>query len=262
MQDRLGIPYMAHAFARRWEESGHRVLLHRGTATPPAGDLAILHVDVTVVPQAYRDLGRHYPRVLNAQSWDARKSRYSQCLLAKGDAWDGPVLIKTEANHGGHVDDTLRRLALQAGLGSDIPEGALMDSYFLCDSMRRVPEAIWATPGVIVEKFLPEREGNRNHLRVWTFCGREERSTRYRSPDALIRAANYESREPVEVPDEIRAWRPRLGFDMGKFDYVRHDGRYILIDANRTPSAPAHFADHPEVAASFERIARGIEAFL
>lgn len=262
LQDRLGIPYMAYEFARRWEAGGHRVVYHRGVGAPPEGDVALLHVDLTVIPESYRDLARRFGRVINAGTWDIRKSRYSACMLSRGAAWDGQVLIKTEANHGGHIDDALRRMAHAQGLASDIPARAVMDSYYLCESMRHVPDAIWDTPGVIVERFIPERDERGNYIRVWTFFGGEERSSRYRSHDLLIRADNFVDREPVEVPDEMRRLRVQLGFDFGKFDYVRHEGGYVLLDANRTPGAPAKVAQNPEFAASLDRIALGLNAFL
>lgn len=261
-QAALGIHYMAYEFARRWEEIGHRVLYHRGLGTPPAGDLAIVHHDLTVVPEPYIALARSYPRAVNAATADIRKSRYSECRLARGDPWPGRVLIKTEANHGGHVDDALRRAALAAGEAPDIEERVLMDNYYLCRSMREVPEGIWAQPGVIVEKFVAEEIGSDSFLRVWTFFGDKERSTRYRAKVPLIRFADYVDREDVGVPDEMRALRARLGFDYGKFDYVKHEGRYYLLDANRTPGAPGAFASDPAVRASLDRIAGGIDAFL
>jgi hypothetical protein len=262
MQPRLGLPYMAHDFARRWEARGHRVLFHRGVSPPPPGDVAILHLDLTVVPDSYRELERRYPRVINSRTWDIRKSRYSTARVLRDDPWPGKVIIKTEANHGGHVDDALRRLALSEGLATDIPERALMDSYFLCDSMRRVPGAIWDTPGVIVEKFVPESDARGNYLRVWTFLGSKERNMRYCSSDQLIRVANYISREAVEVPDEMRAWREKLGFEFGKFDYVLHEGEYILLDANRTPGAPTGFVSDPAIVEAWDRLSSGIEDFL
>ena len=77
MQDRLGIRYMANEFIPPWERAGHRVLFHRGLGPPPAGDIALLHVDLTVVPESYLALARRYPRVLNGATGDIRKSRYS-----------------------------------------------------------------------------------------------------------------------------------------------------------------------------------------
>jgi hypothetical protein len=262
LQDRLGIAYMAYEFAHRWEEAGHRVLYHRGTSTPPPGDVAILHVDLTVVPQSYRDLARHYPRVVNAATGDIRKSLYNPCVLKRGEEWGGQVIIKTEANHGGHIDDALRRMALDAGLASDVAVQTVMDNYYLCASLANVPEGIWSTPGVIVEKFVPEREGESYHLRIWTFFGKEERSSRYRSREPLVRSDNYLDRVAVPVPEELRETRARLGFDFGKFDYVMHEGRCMLLDANRTPGAPSRLAASPEIQASFDRIATGINEFL
>src|SRR5450631_2391260 len=262
MQARLAIRYMAHEFIPAWERAGHRVLVHRGLGPPPAGDIALLHVDLTVVPESYLALARRYPRVLNGATRDIRKSRYSECLLRRGDPWPGRVLIKTEANHGGHIDDALRRMALQDGSGTDLAPQAVMDSYYLCRSMRDVPDAIWTTAGVIVEKFIPEEDELGNHIRHWTFFGAEERSNRYRARVPLIRIADTIHREPVPVPDEMRALRARLGFDYGKFDYVKHEGRYYLLDANRTPGAPDDFVSDPAVRASLDRLAGGIEAFL
>ena len=263
-QAKLGIHYMAYELARRWVAAGHRALFHRGLGAPPAGDVALLHHDLTVVPEAYLDLARHYPRVVNGATADIRKSRYSACRVERGDPWPGRVLIKTEANHGGHVDDALRRIALDAGEAPDVAEGALMDSYYLCDSMARVPEGIWSTPGVIVEKFIPEVDERGSYMRIWTFFGSQERSSRYRAPGnvALIRFADCIDRETVPVPDEMRALRARLGFDFGKFDYVLHDGRHILLDANRTPGAPDAFANDASVKLSLDRLAGGIDSFL
>ena len=253
---------MAYEFARRWEEMGHRVLYHRGLGTPPPGDVALVHHDLTVIPEPYLDLARRYERVVNGATADIRKSRYSDFLLARGDPWPGRVIIKTEANHGGHVDDALRRIALAAGEAPDVGELALMDHYYLCESMRNVPGEIWTTPGVIVEKFVPEEDSRGTYLRVWTFFGGADRSTRYRANAPLIRFADYLDAEPVAVPEEMRALRARLGFDFGKFDYVKHDGHYCLLDANRTPGAPDAFANDAAVKLSLDRLAGGIDAFL
>jgi hypothetical protein len=262
MQGRLGLPYMAHELARRWQERGHRVLFHRGVSTPPPGDLAIVHLDVTVVPESYRELARHYPRVVNSRTWDIRKSRYSTVRLLRDDPWPGKVIIKSEANHAGHVDDALRRLALSEGLATDIPELPLLASYFLCDTIRHVPAVAWDTPGVIVEKFVPESDERGNYIRIWTFLGSRERNMRYCSSDLMIRAGNFISREAAPVPQELRAWREKLGFEFGKLDYVRHEGEYILLDANRTPGAPEDIAGNPEIVEAWNGISLGIEEFL
>ena len=262
LQPRLAIRYMAHEFIAPWERAGHRVVFHRGTGTPPPGDIALLHVDLTVVPESYLGVAGRYGRVLNGATWDISKSRYSECIVARGDAWPGRVIVKTEANHGGHIDDALRRGALAAGIESEGADAVVMDHYYLCDSIRHVPAQVWTTPGLVVEKFIPEEDEDGTYIRHWTFFGAQERSNRYRARVPLIRIADTLGREPVPVPDEIRATRERLGFDYGKFDYVKHDGRYYLLDANRTPGAPDDFVRDASVRESLDRLASGIEAFL
>jgi hypothetical protein len=77
----------------------------------------------------------------------------------------------------------------------------------------------------------------------------------------VVKAADAIDRTLVEVPDEIRAWRRKLGFDYGKLDFVIHEDKPVLIDANRTPTLP-----RGNVAAAIreglEELAQGITAFL
>ena len=40
--------------------------------------------------------------------------------------------------------------------------------------------------------------------------------------------------EEVEPHQEIVKWREAMKFDYGKFDYVVHDGKAVLLDANKT----------------------------
>jgi hypothetical protein len=261
LQRRVDLPYMVNLFAERWRERGHRVLLHHGTGTPPPGDVAILHVDLTAIPEAYRALVARYPRVVNATVFDISKSRFSQDLVRPRDAWNGPVIVKTEANYGGKPEQLWRTLAAQSGTHCESAAGPVADGYPIYESRGAVPEALWRTPGLIVERFLPERD-ERGHycVRVWTFFGDRERSVIWRAAEPIVKASNVLEREVVTIPDEMRAWRGKLGFDFGKFDYVRHGERWVLLDANRTPSAPAQ-RDGP-IAVAIAELGDGIESYL
>lgn len=262
MQDRLGLPYMVYAFAECWKARGHRVLVHRGSDHPPPGDVAILNVDTTVVPSAYRKLAGRYKRVVNGAAVDSSKRRFSQDLLSRESNWKGPVIVKTDNNFGGRPDQDIRTLCNQAGIPCDIPAGPTMKSYPVLGSPAEVPETAWNTPGLIIEKFLPEQDERGYYIRFWTFFGDRELSSRYRSAAPIIKSQNLSEREPVPVPDEIRAWRGKLGFDFGKFDYVRNEGRYVLLDVNRTPAAPATLNAFPHLVAGMDLLAEGLEGFL
>ncbi|HZC79491.1 MAG TPA: hypothetical protein VE258_17175, partial [Ktedonobacterales bacterium] len=112
-----------------------------------------------------------------------------------------------------------------------------------------------------VERFLPERNARGDYFsRHWVFFGDRDRSLRLRSRVPIIKSGDALEREEIPVPDELRAWRERLGFDFGKFDYVRHGGRFVLLDVNRTPSLPA-YAD-AEVAVAQDHLAQGLESML
>lgn len=261
LQRAVRLPYMIYGVAERWRTEGHRVLVHYGTEDLPPGDLAILHVDLTVIPDAYRALAARYPRVVNGAVYDVSKRSFSRNLLERGSEWTGPVIVKTDANFGGRPEALLREVAARAGLAADIPAGPVMENYPIFASLRAVPEAVWATPGLVVERFVPERD-ERGHffVRVWSFLGDRELSSRWRAAEAIVKAHNMLEREAVPVPDEVRAWRDELRFDFGKFDYVKVGTGYVLLDVNRTPAFPIQ-PDAPG-AAMLARLAEGLQAFI
>jgi hypothetical protein len=260
LQREARVPYMVYQIAERWRAAGHRVLVHHGIENAPSADLAINNIDLTVVPDSYRRLFERYLRVVNGGVLDVSKSRFSEQRLAPGDPWEGAVIVKTEANFGGKPEQLLRSLAMKSGLPCDIPEGPVADGYPVYASPREVPESAWRIPGLIVEKFLPERDERGYYIRIWTFFGACERSSRFRAEVPIIKSEHVREREPVQVPDEIRAWRRKLGFDFGKFDYVVADGKVVLLDANRAPALPPAFA--AQASETVDLLAGGLEDFL
>ena len=260
LQRYVKLPYMVYSLAERWRRAGHEVKVHHGAGTPPGGDVALVNVDLTVVPQPYRALFGRFPRVVNGGVPDVSKSRFSTDLLDRYSDWIGPVIVKTEANFGGKPEHLLRSVARQHGLPCDIPEGPVAEGYPIYASLRDVPAAAWDTPGLVVERFLPEMEDGLYCCRHWIFFGDRDRSIRVRARVPIVKSHDIVDVGVVPVPDELRAMRAGLGFDFGKFDYVRHGGRYVLIDANRSPSMPAQVG--PQVEAGQDHLAQGLEGFL
>ena len=258
----FGLPYMVYRLAERWQAAGHTVIVQRGVGTPP-GDIAILHLDMTVVPEEYRALAARYPRVINGAVLDIGKSTFSEVTLTRDSDWSGPVIVKTEANFGAQPEALLSMLAKEQGFRPiPAPDTVLFD-YPLYQSLGEVPEATWDTPGLMVEKFVPEHDERGYYLRIWTFFGERERSSRYRAETPIIKSDDIIDREEATVPEAIRAWREKLGFDYGKFDYVcAPDGTAILLDVNRTPAAPAKLTELQKMNASLDSLAKGLDAFL
>ena len=109
--------------------------------------------------------------------------------------------------------------------------------YPILPKLSQVPDWVWENTDLIVERFMPEREGSLYCLRGWIFFGRRGYTYRLFSKDNLIKIDNMTGYEFLqEPPPELIAFRDAHGFDFGKFDYVVIDGRPILLDINKTPT--------------------------
>src|SRR5213075_2863129 len=106
--------YMLYDVLRLLEPFGHDYALTRGP-NPIPGDVAILHVDSTVVPAEYLALRAQYPRTLNFGTADISKRAISRHLLAPGDDWPGPVIVKSNLNCNGTGEAIHNVRALAAG---------------------------------------------------------------------------------------------------------------------------------------------------
>lgn len=254
--------FLVAGLFRHFRARGHEVIVRAGVRDLPEADLAILHVDATVVPQRYVDALARYPKVVNGKTLDIGKRTFSENLVGAFDAWKGPVIVKTNANAGAIPERSHAELARAKGqeLEPDAPTIVMTGRYPIFPSRADVPPALALHPELVIEKFVPEREGNEYASRHWVFFGSAERCNRYTGPHPVIKGRDVTSRAAVPVPDEIRALRERLGFDFGKFDFVVHDGKPVLLDVNRTPTLPANLT--PVLDAEMEALARGVDAFL
>lgn len=257
-----GRNFLLGSLARHWMDAGHKVSVTAGLGNWPDADVCIMHVDLSVIPAAYCEASKRYAVVVNGAAIDIRKKRVSGNLVKRNDAWTGPVIIKTDLNYSGipemHALQSFRR----DGTTPDLPPGPIVSTtrpYPILRTAREVPDDVWTNPGLVVERFLPEQDAQGFWLRAWVFFGDRERCTRYQGTQPIVKTANIVAREPAPVPDELRAERERLGFDYGKFDFIVREGKAVLFDANRTPSAPP---SSPEIDASNANLAGGLEALL
>jgi predicted N-acetyltransferase YhbS len=239
LQRSVELPYMVYGLAKRWRSRGHHVIVHHGLDNPPAADIAFVNIDLTVIPEAYRALYARYPKVVNGAVVDSSRRRYSENLLERSSDWAGPVIVKTDANFGGRPEYMLREQAARLGVACEVAPGPVAETYPIYRTLAEVPQSVWQAKGLVVERFLPEQDAGGYYVRVWIFLGDRDRNARWRAGDPIVKAENVIERVPVEIPDEVRAWRDKLGFDFGKFDYVRHGERWVLLDANRTPAYAA-----------------------
>jgi hypothetical protein len=205
-------------------------------------DAAILHVDMSLISQDFLDLAAAYPLAINGKVADIRKRHVSRNLVDCTSGWSGPVLVKSDLNCQGRPETYLARQTARAiGLP---PPAATQPDYQRFDSIAAVPDPIWHDPARVVERYLPEKRGPHNVLRVWSFMGDYERCTWYSAPETVVKGHNIVEFGPSEIPDQIRAERQRLGFDYGKFDFAITPEGPVLYDANRTP---AYLSTRPDL---------------
>lgn len=253
--------YLLHDILQELRHRGHAVTVQHGvTDRLPPGDLAILHVDATITPKAYVDFAAQYPDCLNIGVTDISKRRISGAVLHAGEAWDGRVIVKSNANFGGRAEVRLNRHALRSGEPEPFPNARVVADYRIFEHPDDVPPSSFDDPTLVVERFIPEPDPAGYALRFWVFCEDQERCNRFVSDRPILKAASVVRWEPAEVPQELRELRHRLGFDYGKFDFVMHDGRPVLLDANKTLGRPRHMDGN--YAAEVQRFASGFEARL
>ncbi|MDJ0879500.1 MAG: hypothetical protein QNI86_12855 [Halieaceae bacterium] len=239
--------YQIYHLSRIWRELGIKVDFVFGVDKFVPADLAILHIDLSVVPDEYLELARRYPFTLNRDVVDIRKSTNSRNLLRAQDFYRGPVIVKSNLNYAGLPERRLkqRRLAHSSRLRHWLhnwyqtlnPEALRFDSaqdYRIYDDIHDVPKKYLKRPELVVERFLPEQEGELFFVRIYQFLGDRETCTRITSKHPIISSVTCIGRETVEPHPEIVSLRHSLGFDYGKFDYVIHRGMPVLFDTNKT----------------------------
>ncbi|HPD60482.1 MAG TPA: hypothetical protein PKV48_01810 [Thermodesulfobacteriota bacterium] len=239
-------PYLLRFLIEAWENVGIKVRVLRGIKHFEPADGLILHTDLTVVSDDYLAFGKQYPLIINGGVRDISKRIISSSLIGQKNSYGGAVIVKTNFNCGGKSERkkmSRRRPLYQAlsGLTRWLPwswTGRLRPhNYPIFKSSRDVPRAAWRNPHLVVEKFLPEREGSYYCLRQWLFFGDREISLRCFSNRPIVKARNIIHREEgLPIPEALRILRTKLRFDYGKFDYALVNGETILYDANRTPT--------------------------
>ncbi len=237
--------------AKYWQQAGHDVIPVFGTRKFVTADIAILHVDLSVVPQEYVDFADRYPLCLNKNALDIRKSSISAQLLKHDDDYDGPIIIKTNENAAGIPERINSGWRTRLGIGCERFFKSLgvttsihkQTDYRVLDSLAHVPRRVFDRADLVVEKFLPERNTGFFCTRTYLFLGDGEACQLNFSLGPIVSWSNTIRTENCAVHPQAPRWRQQLGFDYGKFDYVIHHGEAILLDANKTTGSGGSVGD-------------------
>jgi hypothetical protein len=265
--------YSVVQLAKVWRDDGHEVTFLFGPKTFVPADLALVHVNLSVVPDTYIELARRYPIALNAGITDIRKHTFSKGILHKGDDWDGPVFVKSDLNYGGYPERNLGRTWLTRNhrnmrrvrrlvdrlTGKTLPF-ADSSEYLLYDNISDVPREYLDRSDLVVEKFRPELENGLYHTRFYLFLGDRGAHRRLSSKHPVVNRATHVDAVPLEPDPGILALRKQLGLDYGKLDYLKVNGEIILLDVNKTIGA-GRLADDEEARRNWRDLAEGLYSY-
>lgn len=267
--------YLISHFARYWQDDGHVVFYLFGTDQFVPADLIIVHIDLTVVPQSYLEFAGLYPVAVNGRVRNIKKSTFSPNILRPGDSWEGPVIVKTNRNaagvperwRGGFTKKVQTQvLSLLKINHSDLqlfsPRINSPNDYPVYDDIQQVPRHYFYHPGLIVQKFTPEREDEYYCLRYMSFLGDRISCTRLKGKHPVVTGRTSEIIDhSIEPHPEIVAMRNKLNFDYGKFDYVVVEGKAILLDTNKTVGVSPNLLESTEMRKRRKYRAEGLYSY-
>jgi hypothetical protein len=257
-QREVSIDYLVHHYAAVWREDGHEVIPLHGVSQFVPADVIIVHVDLSVVPDEYLQFAKRYPVALNTEVKDIRKSTYSQLLLTKGDPHAGKVIVKSNYNYAGVPERALSVPLDPRGVSSSYFWSPM--DYQIYENSTAVPAILFDDPNVVVEKFQPEFADGLYWMRAMLFIGDTMSCSRMGGPEPIVNGSTRVKTEIVEPHPNIVRLKETLKFDYGKFDYVIHEGRPILLDTNKTIGAPPPTND-PQILAARRYRAQGLYSF-
>jgi hypothetical protein len=253
--------YSIATLSMLWQRAGHSVVHLFGPRSYGCADIAVVHVDLSVVPEAYVALAHRYPVTLNTRVTDIRKCQISRNLLQARDTYAGPVIVKCNLNAGGlpeeHAFAKKQRWSLWKKRSAFTRFANPVD-YPIYASIAEVPSHYWEDPLLVVEKFLPECVDGFYFLRQSYFLGERHRSWRLRSSRPVVRATSFIDDVEILTPEGIDTYRREIGLDYGKIDFVEHDGKITILDVSKTTGAPAAPETTHYLAPAIESLARAL----
>jgi hypothetical protein len=259
--------YAIAFLAEFWRDDGLSVEFVRGVERFVPADVVIVHVDLSVVPDAYLEFARQYPIAVNGAVKDIRKSTFSRQRLTRNSEYVGRVIVKTNLNHAGYPERALAAASgsrnertwlrrLRAARHFEAPS-----DYRLYGSIGKVPRRFFDEERFIVERFLPEVHDGLYCVRALHFLGDRVQCNRVTARDPIVNSHTKVASEGIEPDPKALDLRRELNIDYGKFDYVVRDGEVCLFDVNKTTGAGPN-VENPEVRARRQYRAKGIYAYL
>jgi hypothetical protein len=269
---RVSPTYELQAALPKLRDAGVRIRILDHPPKTGHADAAMLHVDLTEVPERFRDLRSLYRRTINGSALSIHRHLYSTLRLARGDRHAGPVIVKTVLNSRGRPELHARKYRnfwTRAGytfreMVDPRFKPRMAPAYRVYACLDEVPPAVWSDERLMVERFAFPTLGLPIVKHRYMFLFDVELLLRQSYDDVLCTGAKLIGNEPADlpVPEAVTAIRRRLSLDYGSIDYFVVDGRAVVVDANKTYSSNPDWARRfPFRRAYSERVAARLIAF-
>jgi hypothetical protein len=207
------------------------------------GRVAIVHVDLTEVPETLVPSTGAYPLCLNGAVRSIHRRLYSTARIDRESVYDGPVIVKTVLNHRGlpelayrcRSDMLLRwRFRVDRLLGNPTKRQHCPE-YVLYPSKEVVPDSVWRDDKLIVERFLPGSMSLPVVKYRYDFFLDVTLHMRAVYDSLLCDHTKVREVSLVDgIPDAVMEVRRNLRLDFGSIDYFLVDGEAVVVDANKT----------------------------
>ncbi|MEQ8712234.1 MAG: hypothetical protein RIC80_04415 [Cyclobacteriaceae bacterium] len=249
---------LIHGISDYWRRKGLKVDFYNGLKKKIKADILIPQVDLTITPTPYREaIDSFKGLVLNRNIFDISKRKISANLAEPG--YEGAVIVKPNLNSNGDPELRLKS-KLEKGIHLIKKQlGLIQKGYQVFASYKEVPGIFKASNHYVVEKFLPQRDGDDYIVHLTAFLGDQHKTERIRSKEPVIKGHYTKStRITVPTPIDVLQLKENMGFDYGKFDFSIYNGQIELFDANSTPGGA-----RPELIRSYmEDLGKGIYYYL
>lgn len=265
---------LIYEMAKIWRLDGYEVFYLRGIDDFVPADLIFLHIDLTVVPDSYLEFANQYPRVINGDVKDIRKTTLNNKQLHLSDDWNGPVIVKSDYNCAGvpernrrgvwgKIEKKMLNFFNSMNVDSHLPNFRSSTDYKVFDHLDEVPKMLFNYPSIVIQKFIPEMEEDHYCVRTVSFLGDHMSPKRLIGPHPIVKGetatkADFNIETDPEIVEKIREFK----FDYGKFDYVVVDDKPILLDINKTVGISPNLATNHGIGDTFRHHADGLYQFL
>ncbi|MEM9302559.1 MAG: hypothetical protein AAGE01_10635 [Pseudomonadota bacterium] len=173
--------------ARIFTSIGFKIGIQKGLGSPQSGRAVINLVDLTITPPDYVAYIDNFPVALNGRLLDISKTTVCapETIVAPGDGYGGPVVVKTRRNFGGIPEQRSRgdRREPRAGASFDWRTITCLEprNYQVFQSANQVPAGVWDNPELVVQRLYAEVDDAGSAIRTASPASRTPEASSTRS---------------------------------------------------------------------------------